>query len=104
MSRPALLDSEVLGAWLVARPQWRIVEGHLVRDVVTVDYPSSVAIIQAQVGLAERLDHHPIVLLGYCSARFELWTHDRGGLTQLDLDYAQGLDAIIERDFRQFLA
>lgn len=104
MSRPRLLESEVLSEWLTSRPQWRIIDGHLVREILTVDYPSSVRILQAQVELAQRLDHHPIVQLGYCSARFELWTHDRDGLTQLDLDYAQGLDEIIERDFTGVVA
>jgi pterin-4a-carbinolamine dehydratase len=30
---------------------------------------------------------------------FELWTHDRGGLTALDLEYAQTLDELIAADF-----
>ena len=104
MSRPTVLASATLDAWLSEWAQWRIVDDHLVRELRTLDYPSSVRIIAAQVELAERLDHHPIVLLGYCSVRFELWTHDRGALTQLDLDYAQGLDEIIERDFSSNLA
>jgi 4a-hydroxytetrahydrobiopterin dehydratase len=104
VSRPPLLDGEVLREWLTSRPQWQVIDGHLVREILTVDYPSSVRILQAQVELAERLDHHPIVQLGYRSARFELWTHDRDGLTQLDLDYAQGLDEIIGRDFTGFVA
>lgn len=104
MSRPRLLEAEVLNEWLTSRTQWHVIDGHLVREILTVDYPSSVRILEAQVELAERLDHHPIVQLGYCSARFELWTHDRDGLTQLDLDYAQGLDEIIGRDFTEFLA
>jgi 4a-hydroxytetrahydrobiopterin dehydratase len=51
------------------------------------------------VTLAERLDHHPVVTLGYRKVRFELWTHDQGGLTQLDLDYAEGLEALLADEF-----
>jgi len=39
------------------------------------------------------------VALGYRRVRFDVWTHDQGGLTQLDLDYAEGLDSLIEEGF-----
>jgi 4a-hydroxytetrahydrobiopterin dehydratase len=99
VSRPALLDQAVVDEWLAKHPSWRIDEGHLVREIVTRDYPSSVRLLGAQIDLAETLDHHPIVTLGYRTLRFELWTHDRDGLTQLDLDYAGGLDEIIATSF-----
>jgi len=74
--------------------------GHLVREIETADYPSSVAIVDAQVKLAEELGHHPIVTIGYRHLRFEVWTHDRDGLTELDLRYAQGLDDLVDADFK----
>ena len=96
MTRPARLEPNVVAQWLEVHTLWRLEDGHLVRELATTDYPSSVRILDDQVELAERLDHHPIVTLGYCHLRFELWTHDRGGLTRLDLDYAVGLDVIVE--------
>jgi 4a-hydroxytetrahydrobiopterin dehydratase len=97
VTRPARLEPGVVGEWLKVHALWRVEGDHLVREFATVDYPSSVRILDDQVELAEHLDHHPIVTLGYCHLRFELWTHDRGGLTRLDLDYAEGLDTIVER-------
>ncbi len=99
MSRPALLERAVVDEWLATHVSWRVDDGHLVREVVTRDYPSAVRLLEAQVELAEGLDHHPIVTLGYRTVRFELWTHDRDGLTQLDLDYAEGLDETIATSF-----
>jgi 4a-hydroxytetrahydrobiopterin dehydratase len=104
MTRPPLLEPETLNEWLTTHPQWLLAAGHLVREVATIDYPNSVRIIEAQVGLAEDLDHHPVILLGYRSLRFEVWTHDRGGLTELDLDYARGLDEILEQRFGDVIA
>ena len=103
MSRPALLDEHFVVSWLGDHPLWRVEDGHLVREIATKDYPSSVQILEAQVALAEGLDHHPIVTLGYRHVRFELWTHDRGGLTQLDLSYATGLDALVTSTFNDAL-
>ena len=102
MTRPPRLEEEVVAAWLASHGPWREEGGHLVREIVTTDYPSSVRILDAQVALAEGLDHHPIVTLGYRTLRFDLWTHDRDGLTQLDLDYAEGLDRIVAESFGGF--
>lgn len=99
MTRPALLDNGVVQGWITAHPAWRVEESRLIRDFEFVDYASGVRLLQAQVELANRLDHHPIVTLGFRRARFELWTHDRGGLTQLDLDYAGSLDSIVTEQF-----
>ncbi|HEY5263185.1 MAG TPA: 4a-hydroxytetrahydrobiopterin dehydratase [Acidimicrobiales bacterium] len=103
MTRPARLEDRVVEAWTVAHPHWAIEDSHLVRYVKTTDYPSGARLLQAQVVLAEGLDHHPDVTFSYRRLRFELWTHDRDGLTQLDLDYAEGLDSIIENDFAGFV-
>ena len=94
MKRPARLDQAILDEWLSRHVAWTLVEGHLVRELHTSDYASAAALVQDQVPLAQRLDHHPILTLGYCDVRVELWTHDRDGITQLDLDYAEGFDRL----------
>lgn len=103
MSRPVRLDNDVIESWITTHPKWHFENAHLVREIVTTDYPSGARLIQAQVSLAEGLDHHPIVTLGYRKVRFELWTHDENGLTQLDLDYAEGLDALLADEFDDFV-
>ena len=99
MTRPALLNARVVGEWTAAHSRWSVVDGHLVRYVRTNDYASGARIIAAQVAVADGLDHHPTVTFEYRRLRFEVWTHDRDGLTQLDLDYAEGLDALLDDDF-----
>ncbi len=103
MTRPALLDEKVVEEWLVSHPSWRVIDGHLSRVLHTTDYPSAVRLVQAQVALAERLDHHPVLTVGYREVRFELWTHDRGGLTRLDLAYAEALDELVTSQFSHFV-
>jgi 4a-hydroxytetrahydrobiopterin dehydratase len=99
LSRPEQLDEADVATWLATRPRWRLERGHLWRDVHTSTYPSAIELLAAQVLFAERLNHHPIVTVGYKTLTFELWTHDRDGITQLDLDYAEALDNIIASDF-----
>jgi 4a-hydroxytetrahydrobiopterin dehydratase len=104
VTRPDLLDPVRVDEWLGEHREWQLRDARLVRVIRTTDYPSSVEIVAAQVEVAERLDHHPMVSLGYCEVTFELWTHDRGGITQLDLDYASALDDIVATRFAVFLA
>ncbi len=103
MSRPELLDPSVVGSWVDSHPHWRLDESRLVRELVALDYPSAVRLVDAQVDLAEALDHHALITLGYRSVRLELWTHDRGGVTQLDLDYAQAFDDLVASEFANLI-
>lgn len=93
--RPSPLDDALVVEWVASHAPWRLEGGHLVRDVVTVDYPSCVALLAEQVAVAEDLDHHPIVTVGYRTLSFELWTHDVGAITTLDLDYAARLEDLL---------
>ncbi len=67
------------------------------RELRTTDYRGAVTLLEAQVELAEAMDHHPVASVGYRELRLELWTHDRRAITQLDIDYAEGFEALLER-------
>ncbi|MGA2970148.1 MAG: 4a-hydroxytetrahydrobiopterin dehydratase [Acidimicrobiales bacterium] len=99
MSRPERVDDATVNTWLGSHSTWSVIDRHLVRDIRTTNYPSAVDILAAQVELAQRLDHHPVVTVGYATLRFELWTHVSGGITQLDLDYATALDELVSAQF-----
>jgi len=51
VSRPERLEDDVLASWLAGHPAWILENDHLVRELRTVDYPSGVAIVAAQVDL-----------------------------------------------------
>ncbi len=89
--------------WLAAHPAWLFNGGHLIREFDTIDYPSSVTVVDALVETAEALDRHPIITIGYRHLRFELWTHDQRGVTHLDLDYANALDDLLLGEFASLI-
>ncbi|TML11956.1 MAG: 4a-hydroxytetrahydrobiopterin dehydratase [Actinobacteria bacterium] len=52
----------------------------------------------AQVALiAERLDHHPNWSNVYNRVDLAITTHDAGGLTALDFEFARRVDAVLPR-------
>ena len=103
MSRPPRLTDPELEAWLREHPEWTLENDHLVRALRTDSYANGAAIVAAQVPLAESLDHHPVLTLGYRTVRLELWTHDRGGVTSLDVAYAQAFDELLHERFADVL-
>jgi 4a-hydroxytetrahydrobiopterin dehydratase len=104
VTRPARLPGAAVAEWLAAHRAWSDDGGHLVRELATLDYPGAARLVAAQVDLAEELDHHPVITLGYRRVRVELWTHDAGGVTQLDLDYAQAFDDLVAGEYATLLA
>lgn len=44
--------------------------------------------------IADEMDHHPDIKLGWGYAEFEITTHDTGGLTDNDFSLAKKIDAI----------
>lgn len=66
--------------------------GALHASYKTVDFASAAAIVAAAGELAEEVSHHPDVRLGWGSARFEVSSHDAGGVTARDVELARQID------------
>lgn len=91
MTRPALLDAATLSSWLATSPDWTVVDGHLV-GTFAIGYTRATAVVSAILATVEELDHHPTVTLDYGTLRVEVWTHNRGGVTSLDLSLADAVN------------
>ena len=94
MTRPQLASLEELDHWLLAHPEWQLVNGHLLLERA-VSYRVSGALAAASVALADEIDHHPIMTIGFNSLRIEMWTHDKGGITELDFRLATFMDEFL---------
>jgi len=71
-------------------------DNNLIRtERVFADFVSAIGFINAVAILSEAMDHHPdIKLYAWNKVRLELSTHDKGGLTRLDFDLADKINAI----------
>ncbi|MBK6867202.1 MAG: 4a-hydroxytetrahydrobiopterin dehydratase [Burkholderiales bacterium] len=58
------------------------------------DFRQTMVFVNAVAELAERLDHHPELQLGYGHCRVLWTTHDAGGVTARDREAARQLDAL----------
>ena len=94
MTRPQLASPEELDHWLLAHPEWKLVAGHLLLEG-SVPFRVSCVLAAASVALADEIDHHPIMTIGFNSLRIEMWTHDKGGITELDFQLATFMDEFL---------
>ena len=92
--RPALLTANELSAGLSQRPQWTRAGNSIVRSIGFSSFPVAIEAVNRIAVEAERLDHHPDIDVRWRTLHITLSTHDVAGLTHLDHDLAQQIDAI----------
>lgn len=73
---------------------WRVEDGHFVRDYSFPDFKSALAFVNRVGEIAEELNHHPDVELGWGRIRLTVWSHDVNALTERDMKFADRVNAL----------
>jgi 4a-hydroxytetrahydrobiopterin dehydratase len=90
---PKLNEPDIVSRMSAAK-DWERLGDMLVRSW---QFPSSrraLEFVGEVVALADRLDHHPDIILSYRTVRLELSTHADGGLTEDDFALAAEINAL----------
>ena len=95
MPRPPLLSPDEIAAALHGLPNWSGDGDALHRTVELPTFRDAVAAIVAIADVAEEMDHHPDVDLRWRTLHLTLVTHSAGGVTDLDLQLARRIDALL---------
>jgi len=76
-------------------PGWRIVDGHhLEKEFRFADFAQALAFTNKVGAVAEELEHHPDILLGWGRVRVTTWSHDAGAITTRDYALAAKIEEI----------
>jgi len=95
-SGEASISPEIAYRALEAHPAWVVERHRIYRDIRLASFRDAVELINRVAGVAERLGHHPNVLLHeWCFVRLELYSHISGGLSTMDVELAMAIDAEI---------
>ena len=95
MPRPPRLAPGELAAALSGLPLWSGDGDGIRRTVELPSFRDAVAAIVAIADVAEELDHHPDVDLRYRTLHLLLVSHSAGGVSELDLELARRIDALL---------
>lgn len=92
--RRELLSSEEIDALASLLPLWTAADGALTRSFEFADFTEAFAFMTRVAFIAESLDHHPDWSNVYNRVDVSISTHDRNGLTDFDVAFAQQVDAL----------
>jgi len=89
-----LLSDEEIEARLGTVEGWSRDGDAIVREFERGDFVGSVRFVDAIVGPAEELGHHPDVEISWATVTVRISTHSEGGLTAADFELAARIDAL----------
>lgn len=89
-----LLSDEEIEARLGAVEGWSRDGDAIVREFERGDFVGSVRFVDALVGPAEELGHHPDIEISWATVTVRISTHSEGGLTAADFELAARIDAL----------
>ncbi len=59
-------------------------------------YLDGIKFVQNVAELAEQLNHHPDIKIGWCQVKISITSHDMGGVTTKCVNLAVGIDRIVD--------
>jgi len=92
MARPEPLDSAQLQAALGSLDDWNVIDGKLHKVFTFGDFGCAFGFLASAATYAEKINHHPEWSNVYATVVVDLVTHDAGGITDLDVQFARRLD------------
>lgn len=91
--KPELLHDASIQQSLATLPTWHVEGRELVTECRFASYLAGIEFIQQVGALAEAMNHHPDLFIGWRKVTVKLTTHSAGGLTRLDFELARQIKA-----------
>lgn len=93
MARPQKLSDDDVTTALTGLAGWERTGDEIVKTYERPSFAAAIAFVVRIGFLAEAADHHPDLDIRWRKVRVALTTHDAGGLSELDVQLAQQIDA-----------
>ena len=95
MPRPPRLSPDDVAAALRELPLWSGGADGIERTLELPSFRAAVEAISVIADAAELVDHHPDVDLRWRTLHLALVSHSAGGVSELDLELARRIDALL---------
>jgi 4a-hydroxytetrahydrobiopterin dehydratase len=90
----ARLTAKQVETKLAALSEWTQSGGVIQRTFAFPDFVKAMAFVNRVAEEAERVQHHPDIMVRYSKVSLALSTHDAGGITQKDMNFAAVADGL----------
>jgi len=75
--------------------EWSLSGDAIQRTFNFDDFVGAIQFVNRIADLAEQQQHHPDIMIRYNKVTLTLSTHDAGGLTEKDFDFARATDGFV---------
>ena len=89
------LSEDAVRSALEHHPEWDEVGGVIQRTFKLDDFVQAMRFVNAVADEAERVQHHPDILIRYNKVTLSLSTHDAGGISTKDFQFAESANTIL---------
>ena len=86
---PTLLSENQIGERLRQFPRWKLEGKALVNRLSFASFKGAIAFVNRVAEEAERINHHPDIIINYDRVTLYLWTHNAGGVTNRDFQLVE---------------
>lgn len=88
------LSESAVESRLAQFPEWSELNGAIQRTFQFSGFVAAMEFVRKVAAEAERVQHHPDLLIRYNKVTLTLSTHDAGGITEKDFAFAGAVDAM----------
>jgi len=75
-------------------PSWNGDARSISRAITCPTFPAAITLVDRVAEVAEAMNHHPDIDIRWRTVTFTATTHDRGGVTELDIELARTIDRL----------
>ena len=92
MSQRRRLSEAELQAAVAGLEGWSVQGGRLEKSFRLASFTQALELVNRVARVAEAMNHHPDIAIHYRTVGFQLWTHDVGGISPVDVELARRID------------
>lgn len=86
---------EQINKFLAVHKHWRVDKAKLTREFLFPNFSAAFGFMTEVAMLSERINHHPDWSNSYNKVVIQLTTHEIGGISERDFDFAAKVDGIL---------
>ena len=90
------LEADDLATALKKCPEWEHEKSFIVRSVEFEEFMEAIDFVNDVAEIAEEAQHYPNMTIRHTNVTLKLMTHDAGGVTGLDIEFAQRVDNLVD--------
>jgi|TARA_B100001964_G_scaffold40319_1_gene44118 4a-hydroxytetrahydrobiopterin dehydratase len=90
-----LLSNEEINSALVSLDGWVYLDNQISKSVSFDTYLNGIEFVNSLAKIAEEMNHHPDLKVGWCQVEVLFTSHDLGGVTTQCIEMAKMVDSIL---------